>query len=988
MLRSGHTRLKQLCYGYSFVCVSSCIPVIVRKCCYHRVNGPHLNNLGGLGGEPESATVSRTPGDKDDSIVLYADSREAARQDLLKLGFHEPMATTTKQKLVGSNNDLFYTYLRHINTAFRSSAKNYNKLKSYLDQNDSTISEDQRLSYIFKYLLTESQLEVNRLRTLSIDEIARRKLEKSRELATATTSTTGELTSQQLEDLVVNDLLYNDNNDTNLSQQPLDKPTQLSLINTISLIQLLRKTLRETPTTWNQPHVTGLTIPDIVETFELFKLVPIRSLSNEGLYYSGLLLYNLGTVRLDPVNESFYINSLVAFGEYKMAYKLFVSYRNTVREKWWDSLGLMVLLAGNNMKGFWRLLREEEGVEKEMGSRDLSPKVIKLGLKKFIQINDLQKAKFLTQQFLKLVDKYGVENENDNDTVLTNKNNRFVEFQNEDEANSYLNAIEKPTRNDFITIINYYTKVKDLEMLGELIAKFLEVVPSSSKEYDEVLLKTNLCLLQDFESLKQLISRGTSVLSNNLQTLKETFQTILQRYGDCEDINTKNLLFSNINSLISNPNVAQTVKQILGSAAVSLSSSSPPPPSLQSSTDTEITRSELYKNLLQLLLFSNSPSSVKNERKALEILKCMEECNEETSTVYVRPNAYHYAVFIDYYALRLKTGKGNNKINKRKRDKVLQRVESILHRMQKLKIEPNDKFLSKLLFFYNKLNDFNSCFEIINSVLDSVNSDNRANITSNKQMVISHDDLDNVSPQGIPRTPPITELHGRTSISMGLYYSIWMTYNRLYSLTSVELSELTEKSNYKLWRPVVKQQLGNLTVHPRYELAWILNNMINVDNVMPNYAFYRLILGTLMKARDWELVSAVLVLMSDKHGCQIDLSFVRFVLEGIRREFVVHHTHEILEETKSKNNSGIDYATARIMAIEAFRSNKGFLSTFDVNSQFFGSGSRDNPYNLLIQQVLRLLKYKNPYDTQFTGVLEQCKYLDVDPGRIISMIDR
>ena len=890
---------------------------------------------------------------KDESIVLYADSKEAARQDLLKLGFHEP-TSSRNQKQSGSDNDLFYTYLRHINTAFKSSAKNYNKLMSYMEQNDSKISDDQRLSYIFKYLLTESQLEINRLRTMSVDEIARRKLERSRELASGNTSS-----SQHLENLVLNDLLYN-----NKEEEEDTNASQISLINTISLIQLLKDTLSKVPTTWNQPHVTGLSIPDIVEAFECFKLVPVQKVAHEGILYSGLLLYNLGTVRLDPVNESFYINSLVAFGEFKRAFGLFLSYRDTVREKWWDSIGLMVLLAGNNMKGFWRLLSSSKGVDPGV----LSPRVIKLGLRKFIQINDLQKAKVLTQLFLRLVDKYGIDEDDNDNNVLS----KFVEFQNEDEANRYLNAVERPTRDDFITIINYYTKVKDLEMLGILIAKFLEVVPSS-KGYDEVLLKTNLCLLQDFDSLKQLISGCcTSVPSNdaNLQILKEKFQTILQRYGDCEDLNTKVLLFNNINSLISNPNVAQTVKQILGSAAVSISPSSSSQ-SLQSSVNTKATRSELYKNLLQLLLFSNPLSSVKNETKALEILKCMEECDEENPTVYVRPNAYHYAVFIDYYASRLKTG-GKNKNKSKKRDKVLVKIDSILHRMQKLQIEPNDKFLSKLLFLYNKLNDFNSCFEIINSVLER-----RTN--PKEQVVVSQRNWDNVATG--------TGLHGGTPISMGLYYSIWMTYNRLYSLASVELSEVTEKSNYKLWRPVVKQHLEKLNIHPKYELAWILNNMINVDNVMPNYTFYRLIVGTLMKARDWELVSAVLTLMSDKHGCQIDLSFVRFVLEGIRREFVVHRTHEILSETKS-SDSGIDYATARTMAIEAFRADKGFLSTFNVNHQSFGDRALDSPYDLLIQQVLRLLKYKNPYDTQFTGILEQCKYLDIDPGRIIGMINR
>ncbi|AQZ11132.1 SOV1 (YMR066W) [Zygosaccharomyces parabailii] len=829
-------------------------------------------------------------------IKLEARDPREIETNLKTLGFEELNSTNYIE-------DLLLQYLKHTNSGFKPSVKNLLNLQRSLKEGK--LDDTRRLKILFDYLLKESEIEIKMLNVMGPEKlreaiISKRKGASKEELESP----------EQIEDAIFSDLFHSAGQNSE------------SYLNHVDLTYQILTDMNDR----KNKGLEILSLEQLVQVFELSKLIPIEGRRKRGLFLAGNLIYSLGTVRMDPVNESFYIDSLVNYGFYKKAYDLFESNRAKVNERWWYELGMMVALRANYLQKFDKLMVASDLRFGEYPY--VSLKVLKLAVKRKLLIKDIRSANKLTGRFLEIVAGYGCKRYDQQE----NDDKHMINFTSEEQADEFLNEKTAPTDYDFITLIDYNLFRKNIPMAMRLVAKYLQTEGITDQNYRFLIVQLKFNLLQNFEHLKNSLGPHMNPESahQRLDELEKSFNDVRKEHN-LDSSFSQELLFDNVASLASHPELIEIIETFL---------------TRKVTTDDEKRQpSKKFQGLLKVLLATGK------EEQAFFLLSKMEEALRKSqkspellgNQFYPEVQAHHYAVFVEYFSLLfVKVPKLVSNFERR--------ITHLVDRMENLDVSYNSVLLTKLLIFYKNTNNFNKCFEIINQVMEE----------KFKKHMLSETDR--------------TRLYNRRDVTRPLYLEIWRVYGKYYKIFHKELERVDKKSNYYGWKTQVERIIQRTKVHPDFPIRIVFCSMVHYDNVLPDSKMYHIILTTVMRSRDWAAISGVLTTMAELHGLPLEDQSFRYVMRGLEKELIVVLTKKIKAQNSNMEESKIQ-ALERVKELKL----RGLLlvpksgTKYDVDD--------------LISQVLLLLRIKDSADQSFSEVTEAFKELKVEKKNFTKLVD-
>lgn len=800
-----------------------------------------------------------------------------------------------------SLEDVMLGYFKHANTTFKRSSSNFKNLQKSL--NAEGVTDNEKSSILFDYLLSESNLEIRRFETMDKEQLMSLHQNRKEDPPDGNTDAEGEL-----EQSLVSGLL----------KSPMESETYLMNLD------LVYEILTDLNNKKKPASSTVLSIEQLVEAFELAKIVPIEGRRRRGIFLAGNLIYSSGKVRMDPVNESFYIESLVNYGLYRKAYNLFETNREKVDERWWYEMGMMVALRANYLSKFERLLKIVD--EKFNGYPYINTKVLKLAIKKKLLLRDFNAADALSTRLLQIVDTYGL-NSNPEQARKT------INFTSEDEADQYLNEIELPTSHDLLNVADYHLFRKNFNTAYKIMAAYLNSTGDSDLSYRYLILHMKLNLLRDIESLKNSLVRHMSpkVADYCLEKLQKTFNHVVKE-KNIESSTCQDLLFDSVDSLVADPLLTKTVESLIVSSLQNKELSSP---------------SKSFHSMLKLLLASGRETEafkvLSNMEKALE--KSQRKEVEHTDLFFPEANSHHYAEFIECYTLQAVKAK-------RQRAMYQKKVSDILDRMKSLAVPFNAVFLTKLIAFYRQQDDFEKAFSLINQIL--------------KEKVEERN----------PTDAERTTFYNRRDITRGLYAEIWKLCSRFYYAHTRELHTIDMKSNYGVWKKNTLKIMETTKVRPNFSIRTLFRIMVHDDNILPDERMYFIILVTFMKKRDWEAIPGILAAMVEFHGLPLSTNISNYLWKGLERERMV------LERRKLKALGGKDQ-----VAETKFKSFDEPGEKINSDEERVEQKQESKTFDRLVEGILRLQRYKNPDDKEFFLVSEALEELHFAPSGMQKLIN-
>ncbi|AGO11913.1 AaceriADR149Wp [[Ashbya] aceris (nom. inval.)] len=754
------------------------------------------------------------------------------------------------------------------NPGFKRSQANLRRLKAQVSGN--AIPPEERMRAIFGYLLQESRDEVTRLRELGPEKLST-VLQTHRENAHLRRKQHAQ-TAEDLAALMAQELMINSTGG--------DKYLQ----NTEHLLLLLLHMLR------SKSQI--LDIDQIVEVFETCKLIPGTQNRLKGILLSGRLLYSLGKVRMDPFNESFYIDALLYHGYYKDAWQLFESYKDRVNQRWWYEMGMMVTLRSNQLRKYDLLFRQT--IDK-FGESYVRPKVLKTAIKKKLYMGDFKSANKLTEYFMQIGRDLGFEKAAHHDS-----SDEVPNFDAEEQANEFLNALENPTYSDVMDIIQAHLFRRNYAYAFKLFAQFLEQADSQNTDVAQLLVRLQMLMINDIETLKKAIQPFLKPNTEReaLSKLEASFNFSIENIGLSDARRALDfLLFRNMEALTSQPAMTGLVyKYIVQNWA-------------DSETDNSIDPSKKFQGIIKILLIN------KQEDAALQVLSKLEQ--SDGSGFYPRVNGHHYSLFADYY---LKALMGTKSVLKRER--LIDKVHKVVGRMERFSVPFNATITASLIAFYREVPDLEECFKLINSIL--VENSRSSEVAMNN-------------------ATPFFEMRLVTS---KLYQEIWKTY-RLYHSFSADWS-LLEPSSYRMgWKSYVLGAKKTLNVKPAVPMSELFRQMVELDNIMPTPKFYSNILITLAKGRDFITMIAVLQYMKTKHAVVLEDALQKYLYVSLERAYV-----ELERKGISSGNSVLGFQSATTLAKEKVKS---MIQEGQVLKKLY-----EDPTNDMVSQISSYIKKADP----------------------------
>lgn len=829
-------------------------------------------------------------------IRLKSKDSNETEKNLRNIGFEE----------WNSNNyveELLLRYLKHANSGFRQSAKNLSDLDNKLKMG--TLAQNERLQILFDYLLKECEIEIRML-----NQSGPGRPEKPID----TTDKLSDLpiqSAEQLEDVIFADLFESAKKDGK------------NYLNHFDLVYQILADLNDN----KSQGINVLTLEQLVQAFELVKLIGVEGRRKRGIFLVGNLLYSSGTVRMDPVNESFYIDSLVNYGFYKRAFELFESNRIKVDERWWYELGMMVALRANYLTKFDKLF---VATDLRFGKYPyISPQVLKLSVRRKLLISDFKSADKLTDRFLEMISVYGCKRF---DEAPDNANRQMITFATEDQADEFLNELTIPSDYDFITLIEYHLFRKNINTAMKLVARYLDTNGITDKNYRFIIVQLKFNLLRSFEQLRHSLGPhlNPETVEQKLYELNRSFDEVRKEHN--LDISfSQELLFNNIASLTSFPELTKVMEDFVMKKATA---------------DEHLSPSKKFHVLLKVILATGK------EKQAFFLLSKLEEAFLKSKKspelngkqFYAEVQPHHYAVFVEYFTL------SKARFPNSMHSKLEKNVEELVERVENHGIPYNSVLLTKLLIFYRDFNNFNKCFEIINQVM-------KEKIV--KQLITDSDQ---------------TRFYNRRDVTRPLYMEMWRAYAKYYKIFNKELERVEKKSNYSGWKTQVAKIIKRTHVHPEFSVRTLFTTMVHLDNILPDIKMYYMILTTFMRSRDWASIPAVLCTMTELHGLSLENAFVIYVTKGLEKELLV-----VISKKHQASGESVEESNLQAMAKVKELKIRGLILTPQSDSQY----NVDN----LIPQILLLLKIKNPEDIQFNEVYEAMKELNIEKHNFLELMN-
>ncbi|CDO96526.1 unnamed protein product [Kluyveromyces dobzhanskii CBS 2104] len=708
----------------------------------------------------------------------------------------------------------FLSYLEVTNPGFKKSKKNLNKLKS---------KKDTTLNDVVEYFLAESENELKRLQVMSPEEISRQfEQHKQKEVPDHTTK----LDIENLDESIIRQVLYDEM-----------KPKLYSLTNTEQLLDLLQKTFDD-PSVGDKSQVISL--EQMVQAFELSKLIPNKTHRLKGMYLSGQLIYGLKKVRLDPVNESFYIDSLLRFKKFKTAASLFESYKDRVNKRWWYEVGMMVYLKSNKFYKFNNLYLE---TKKKFGKAYVIPSVLFSGINKHLHVRQIGRANQLTNHLISMIDTYGwleddtASSANANNTTGARMRNGFLNFESSEEADTFLNEKQKVSKSHYLSMVSNYLSAGFKEEGYKLFAKFEKSTKLDKELFNAFIAKLRLQWLKGFDSFAKELTPYLSPedASQKVEQLKGWYNDSMINHDFSKVRNSFSyLLYDDVKDLQKFKRVSDALEKCLFDFF-----------SRNHEEDTLEYKSRKIQMIMKLLLIGD------RERAALQVLAKLEETKrdkiQDGTSVYPPVNSHHYLIFIEHY--RLKFTKNSVK-----------KIEQMIERATQNNTKFDSLLSSSVLRHLMHQKKLKECIELVNTLLSTSE-----------------------------RSSP---LNGSTEAPQALYMGIWKTYEDYYKLMNRK-STGSENSLHGVinMRKDIKSGFD-------HNMLDVFYRMVVENGIRPNHGSIKTIINAFAANKEWNNLICVLSYMHDEQMLEIPGSCIEFVRKGLKKDYVEQLKKKIESRTR------------------------------------------------------------------------------------------
>lgn len=304
-----------------------------------------------------------------------------------------------------------------------------------------------------------------------------------------------------------------------------------------------------------------VSIEYMIQFFEISTQIPDNELSNRCIFLAGNLLYSSTNKRLDPINESFYIEALLLNSKYNKAVSLFQSRydksEDIRKERFWLELGIKCNLSKLTVemskdKSYSKCLELIELTKEKFNY--IHPSVCILIISNFLSIGKTNEAYkiwlFMKENIMDqigLIDYIPVPEGN-----LLNDKNYVYDYYNRIDAITFDNLkeiiIEFLKNGDIfeaLTIIETGTK-RDKEFMKFFLNKLIEDIPYPIRELvihklenENVSQKLHPSVVRIL--LKQLYNFRESSTRSELEAniLNETYEALKARLISLTDLNNK-----------------------------------------------------------------------------------------------------------------------------------------------------------------------------------------------------------------------------------------------------------------------------------------------------------------------------------------------------------------------------------------------------------------------------------------------------------------
>ncbi len=404
-----------------------------------------------------------------------------------------------------------------------------------------------------------------------------------------------------------------------------------------------------------------------VQVFELCKNIEYLPLRRYGLIISGTLIYAPKKIRLDPVNESEFLNALSYMKEHRRALEIWESRRikSDVKDaRWWQELGVLLYIAARDFETAVTLT--EESIKKY---DYLDPNIPVKFIQEYCKIGQVKDAMRWFQDFKRIASKYGVilKDEATEDVDLRHLQTVTPQFMIE-----HLNAKTPATAKQFNQILRAFFRA-GYDKYGLSVLKVMDQYPVTRQNIGRI--------VQELE----YVTRALVIKSKH--DLEATDQNPLDVLNDVVSKNIKE-----------NPEMLKNSRFYLVwlHSLGHLGESEPAVKVLDEMISNGIpVNSTHIQPVIKALLKNNKLE------KALEFLEEMEKSFEqisksEKSGIIPPVNAKIYSLFIKHFS---KLGQSDM-------------IQDIMQRMKRINLPPDQTIFMALIYHEYKLYDYGAVFDL------------------------------------------------------------------------------------------------------------------------------------------------------------------------------------------------------------------------------------------------------------------------------------
>ncbi|ODV83431.1 hypothetical protein CANARDRAFT_225973 [[Candida] arabinofermentans NRRL YB-2248] len=286
---------------------------------------------------------------------------------------------------------------------------------------------------------------------------------------------------------------------------------------------------------------------------EMRKLIPVEYLSylfdissqyldedlrDECIYLSGNLIYSTKRMRADPINESFYIETLTNRGKFEQAAELYESRRDkedTKNERFWLDTGANIYLKQDRVK-------KAETIANDMKKRFgyIHPILITSFISTYLRLGNSKKAFDWWFEMKSVMDEYGlvdyIETPDaailDDESIVYAYHNRIEPVSFDNITDVVMNFLKFRHVDEAMKIIEIGTR-RDKQYLYHIIKKFIDSVPYTGREalfqviekaregqYHPGISKFILGELEKYQPTRSKSFQEVAVLDETVRTLK------------------------------------------------------------------------------------------------------------------------------------------------------------------------------------------------------------------------------------------------------------------------------------------------------------------------------------------------------------------------------------------------------------------------------------------------------------------------------------